>query len=168
MKIVSIFAERLFSFHYENEDFNEFERLLDIWTNVSYLKDYAEKNNVEDVEQFVDDRLKEAEIFEDILMEIQEGKEPLETFFRPLFDTEMRVINLSLQKGKLKNNSLRIYAIRIDDDCFLITGGAIKMSQTMQEHPDTEEEYKKLIRAKKHLMENVTFDKDSFFEFLNQ
>lgn len=41
MKIVSIFAERLFSFHYENEDSNEYERLLDIWTDVSYLMDYA-------------------------------------------------------------------------------------------------------------------------------
>ena len=128
----------------------------------------CEKNNVEDIEQFIDDRLKEAEIFEDILMEIKESKEPLETFFRPLFDSEMRVINLSLQKGKLKNNSLRIYAIRIDEDCFVVTGGAIKMSQTMQGHPDTDDELKKLINTKRYLLENLTFDKDSFFEFLNQ
>lgn len=168
MKIVSIFAERLFSFHYENENLNEFERLLDIWTNVAYLKEYAEKNNVEDIEQFIDDRLKEAYIYEDILIEIRDSNEALETFFRPLYDNEIKAVIYSLQKGKIKNYSLRIYAIRIDEDCFVVTGGAIKMSQTMQGHPDTDEELKKLINAKRYLLENLTFDKDSFFEFLNQ
>jgi hypothetical protein len=43
---------------------------------------------------------------------------------------------------------LRLYALKIDKDCFVITGGAIKVSQKMQE--------------------NGVFDSESFFELLSE
>ncbi|NLA24310.1 MAG: hypothetical protein GX879_05015, partial [Bacteroidales bacterium] len=65
-------------------------------------------------------------------------------------------------------NQLRYYAIKIDDNCFLITGGAIKMSQKMQEHPDTNNELKKLNKAKEYFKEIGVFDAESFYELLNE
>ena len=38
MKIVNIFANKLFAFHYENYSDNEYERLMELWTNVNFLK----------------------------------------------------------------------------------------------------------------------------------
>ena len=73
---------------------------------------------------------------------------------------------MAFQKGKLKENILRYYAIKLDENCFVITGGAIKMSQTMQEHPDTTNELKKLEKARAYLKQNGVFDEDSFFELL--
>jgi hypothetical protein len=58
-----------------------------------------------------------------------------------------------------------MYAIKIDDDCFLVTGGAIKMSLYMKDHRDTKEELRKLEKAKAFLKDNAVMDADSFCEF---
>lgn len=168
MKIVDIFAHTLFTFHYQGEVDNEYDRLMDNWTDVSFLRSYAKKNKVENINQFVKDRLKDAEQIQDLLEEITSNKEPLEYYFRTLFDNESGAKILSLQKGKIEKNGIRLYAIKIDENCFVITGGAIKMSQTMQDHPDSNEELKKIHRAKSFLQENTIVDKDSFYELINE
>jgi hypothetical protein len=61
---------------------------------------------------------------------------------------------------------LRIYAIKIESNCFLITGGAIKLTHTMQEHPDTLLELKKLNKVKNFLINEGILDKDSIEEYV--
>lgn len=168
MKIVTIFAEKLFSFHYKGEVDNEFDRLMELWTDTQYLKNFAEDNGVTDVAGFIEDRLSDADEIQDVIDEIFTNRHPLGHFFKPLSDTETGLKILSLQKGKLRNNRLRIYAIKIDTECFVITGGAIKMSQTMQEFPDTQIELDKLKVAQRYLNDNGVFDIDSFFELLSE
>lgn len=165
MKIVRIFADRLFAFQYEGEVDNEFDRLMDLWTDVSYLKRYAQINEIKNILNFANNRLKDAEQIQDFLEDLNQNKEPYEFYFEPLQILEFNKI-LSLQKGKIKENKLRYYAIKIDDNCFVITGGAIKMSQTMQEHPDTNKELIKLRMVKEYLNKSGVFDEDSFFELL--
>lgn len=168
MKIVDIFAEQLYAFHYQNEEDNEFDRLMDNWTDVNYLRTYAKENNIENINQFVRNKLKDAEQIQDLLEEITTNNEPLEYYFRPLFDTEQRVKILSLQKGKIGKNGLRLYAIKIDENLFVITGGAIKMSQTMQGHPDSNQELEKIKKAKLLLQNNEVIDSDSFYELIKE
>ena len=55
MKIVSIFAAKLFSFHYKDETYNEFDRLMALWTDVSYIRSFAKSNNIPDINNFVND-----------------------------------------------------------------------------------------------------------------
>lgn len=168
MKIVSIFAEKLFAFHYQDEVDNEFDRLMELWTNPQYLKKFAEDNGKVNVETYVLDRLADADEIQDVLEEIATDKRPLEHYFKPLYDTETGFKILSLQKGKLINNHLRIYALKIETGCFVITGGAIKMSQAMQDFPDTQNELNKLKAAKRYLKDNGVLDRDSFFELLRE
>lgn len=168
MKIDAIFAPSLFAFHYLGEVDNEYDRLMDNWTDVSYLRKYAKSNAIENVNQFVKDRLKDAEQIQDVLEEITTNNQPLEFYFRTLFDTESGIKILSLQKGKIDKNGIRIYAIKIDTNCFVITGGAIKMSQTMQDHPDSNNELTKIKAAKEYLQENSIMDSDSFYELINE
>lgn len=166
MKIVDIFAEKLYSFVYSDNTQNEYDRLLDLWTDVSYLRTYAKKNGIANTNKFVFDRLQDAENIRDLLEEITTNNQPLEYYFRPLYDTETGFKILSLQKGKTSSqDGLRIYAIKIDNDCFVITGGAIKMSQAMKDHPDTDNELNKLKKAQDYLKENGVIDIDSFQEF---
>lgn len=73
---------------------------------------------------------------------------------------------MAFHKGKIKKNRLRFYAIKLDANCFVITGGAIKMSQKMQDHPDTNNELIKLKKARAYLNINGVFDEDSFYELL--
>ena len=70
------------------------------------------------------------------------------------------------QKGR--KNYLRIYALRIDKNCFVITGGAIKFTHLMQDRKHTQLELNKIEMCRNYLKENGIIDADSFYEFLNQ
>jgi hypothetical protein len=165
MKIVPIFADKLFAFHYKGEAVNEFDRLMDLWTDIAFLIDYLKENNITNVKKIVKNILQDAEQIQDFLDNISQNKEPYGFYFEPLQNSERNKI-LAFQKGKIKENKLRYYAIKLDENCFVITGGAIKMSQKMQEHPDTTNELKKLEKARVYLKQNGVFDEDSFFELL--
>ena len=165
MKIVRIFADQLFAFHYNNEADNEYDRLMELWTDVNFLKSYSKKNNIDDVNSFINDILQDAEQIQDLLENINQNNQPYGFYFEPLQYSEGKKL-LAFQKGKIKRNRLRYYAIKIDANCFVITGGAIKMSQTMQEHPDTDNELTKLKIARAYLKNNGVFDEDSFYELL--
>jgi hypothetical protein len=49
----------------------------------------------------------------------------------------------------------------------VITGGAIKLTRTMQERQHTKKELDKLNRCRDFLRGQDVFDADSFFEFQN-
>ncbi|TAH07099.1 MAG: hypothetical protein EAZ13_07210 [Sphingobacteriia bacterium] len=168
MKIVAIFTDQLFSFLYDNEKYNEFDRLMDLWTDADYLQAYAKKNKVTDVYGFINDILQDAEQIQDFLDNIHQNKQPYGFYFEPLQESERKKAILVFQKGKIKKNQLRLYAIKLENNCFLITGGAIKMSQKMEEHPDTANELVKLNNARNYLNQNGVFDEDSFFELLSE
>jgi len=169
MKIVSIFAEKLFAFHYKGEDENELHRLLDLWYDVSYLhqfvKEHKTDTNYKSVSELVRQLIEDANYIDDTLTEICESKNiKLDTFFKQLHNSEFQASDLSLRKGR--KNYLRLYAIRIDIDCFVITGGAIKFTHLMEDREHTKQELLKLEKAKNFLQENGVFDNDSFYEFL--
>ena len=54
----------------------------------------------------------------------------------------------------------------MDQNCYVITGGAIKMSQTMQGHQDTFIELTKLIKARTYFNQRGIINEDSFHELL--
>lgn len=168
MKIDRIFEDTLYSFRYVNEELNEFDRLLDLWTDILYLTTFAKENGEKDITRFVNEIIADTNEIIDWLNELDYYQIKLDQYFVPLFNTEMRVKTLSFRKGKIKKNRLRLYAIRIDENCFVITGGAIKMSQTMQEHPDTAKELEKFDKAKAYLVANNVFDDSSFYELINE
>lgn len=173
MKIVDIFADQLFSFVYKIKetdtwDLNEYDRLMELWTDVSYLREYAKTNGVKNPTKFAKQRLENAEEIQDLIEEITTQQKTLEYYFRPLNDNESGIKILSLQKGKIRNNGLRLYAIKIDENCFVITGGVIKMSHKMKDHKDSKQELNKIKQAKNYLHANDVIDKDSFFEFINE
>ena len=62
---------------------------------------------------------------------------------------------------------LRVYAIRLEPNVYIVTGGAIKLTRTMQERAHTIIELEKLNSCKEFLKANGVFDKDSFVEFTN-
>lgn len=169
MKIVRIFGEKLFAFHYDNEDENELNRLLGLWSDVGYLYHFL-KDNKQDtgslpngklIEQIITD----AEYINDFLEKLSNNEnEKLEYFFKPLYNSEYQSRELSLQKGR--KSYLRVYALKIDKNCFVITGGAIKFNHLMEDRTHTDNELHKLESAKQFLKEQGVYDSDSFYEFL--
>lgn len=174
MGIVNIFAERLFAFHYENEANNEYDRLLYLWNDMEYVYDFLKENKqdipkTKSIAQIAEFIVDDAIEIDEILIEITETEDKsLSHFFKPLRNLEAGARILSLQKGR--QFCLRIYAIRIDEDTFVITGGAIKLPlhHLMEDREHTKVELQKLKNAQEYLNENGIIDRESFFEFLNE
>ena len=97
-------------------------------------------------------------------MEISKNPNKLNEFFRPLSNQEFLLIELSKQKAR--RNYLRLYAIRIDTNCFVITGGAIKFHHLNHERKHTQLEMEKLNKCRDYLKANNVFDSDSFYELI--
>ena len=152
--------------HYAEEPVNEYDRLMELWTDISYIRNFGKTSSISDLQEFVDSVRKDAERIEDLMQEIRDGKRTLNSFFRPLNDLETGFKELSLQKGKLRRSYLRLYAIKIDEDIFLLTGGAIKIANRMEDSAHTILEKQKLNNIKDFLRSQDIFDADSFYELI--
>ncbi|MBS7409991.1 MAG: hypothetical protein KIG59_03405, partial [Muribaculaceae bacterium] len=99
--------------------------------------------------------------------------EHLDELFKPLDITDVSTHALSREKARNWNRErhaswLRIYAIRLEPNVYVVTGGAIKLTRTMQEREHTALELQKLNRCKDFLRANGVFDQDSFVELTNE
>jgi hypothetical protein len=174
MKIVSIFADKLFAFHYDEEDDNEYDRLMNLWNDAEHIYEFLKANKKDiplgtNLKELALKIIDDAEEIDQTLIKINETHDaPLSQFFKPLYNQEYKVKILSLQKGR--ESMLRMYAIRIDENLFVIVGGAIKLPlhHLMENREHTQIELNKLKFAKDYLHRNGVFDEDSFFEFLNE
>ena len=76
-------------------------------------------------------------------------------------------------KARLRNTPrhaswLRIYAIKLEPGIYVITGGAIKLTRTMQEREHTLVELARMEKVRRFLLDNDIADKDSFVDYLNE
>lgn len=165
MKIACIFENQLYSFHYNEYDENEYDRNLNQWSNTAYLFEFAKENNIQDIVAFLDEIYYNLEELEDLINEIAETDGQFKRIFIPLEHSETNK-TISLRKGKINHNRLRLYAIKLIDELFIITGGAIKMSQRMPDHPGTAKELVKLSAARQYLDINDIHNEDAFFELI--
>jgi hypothetical protein len=173
MKIVSIFAENLFAFHFDDEEENEFARLLGengIWMNPISLFQFVEEHKedvpkYENIDELPEKLIESAHDINDILKQITHGNTAtISGFFKPLHNQAYRQAILVSQKGR--KTYLRLYALKIDDNCFAITGGTIKFTHLLKDKPHTQTELQKLEKCKAFLKEQDVFDSDSFYELL--
>lgn len=179
MEIVRIFAEHLYAIKYKLNDSDEFERLFDSWNDPEYLEDFFERNkedlkggffNITSVEDAVLETIKQANQLEQTLKyhsEIPNEGLPksLDKLFRPL-NKLIHESELAKSKayGKKRASWLRIYAIKVGYELFIITGGAIKLTEYMNEREHTALELRKLERVVNFLKEQGVIDREGFEE----
>jgi len=172
MKIITIFADQLFAFHYDNEKDNELRRLLNQWNDTAYLYQFVTQHKADvpknvPIQTLINQLIDNANYIDDTLNEIStDPSKDLEEFFKPLDNQEYHIVELSKQKGR--KNYLRIYAIRIDKNCFVITGGTIKFHHLNKQRTHTQKEMENIDKCRDYLKANNVFDADSFYEFLNE
>ena len=68
--------------------------------------------------------------------------------------------------GKRNKTWLRIYALKAGEDMYIITGGAIKLTDNMGERPHTMRELKKLEICEQFLRSEGIVDEDGIIELL--
>lgn len=85
--------------------------------------------------------------------------------FMPL-GNEMRLAVLQKSKAKIRTQGrsswLRLYAIRVAPNLFVITGGAIKLTHRMEEREHTRVQLEKLEKVKRYLADQGLFDENDF------
>ncbi|MDP2040002.1 MAG: hypothetical protein Q8S14_03545 [Algoriphagus sp.] len=168
MKIVSIFErskECLYAVMYDDNDHDVLEILQEKWSDPEdlrkffkqYKRDYEAYYGQASLSQIVEKAIDDADALFETLFELAEddkGKH-LSEFFKPLHNKEAgKAYDLQQLKayGILNNSFLRIYAIRFRNS-YVITGGAIKLTDQMKDRKHTQEELHKLNLAKDYLKE---------------
>lgn len=179
MKLIPIFPENkpaIYSVHYPDEREDEMCRLFDLWSDVEYLETFFNNNKKDlcngyyrypSVEAAVEKTLDDAEGLRDYLLELATNVRcdpySLQTLFQPLNPTETRLLNLQKSKTRYKKSPwLRLYAIRIASDLFVITGGAIKLTKYMEDREHTKAELYKLDLVRNFLDDQGILDKEDF------
>lgn len=184
MKISSIFVviqESLYSVQFEGSTLDELADIFDKWSDVEYLHDfftqhikdlqngfYDDQYGMLSVENAVEITLNEAlDLEEELLSLAKQGKEAgpnLQRIFKPLDNNDYK--QQSLQKNKAtganRKSWLRIYAIRIGPNTFVICGGGIKLTPTMNEVAHLRLALSKLDITKNHLKEIGVLDEDDY------
>jgi hypothetical protein len=165
MKIKCIFENSLYAIQYADSPLNEFNKTFDLWANTQKLWEFF-KNNYEDlqsghfgaitIEDAVVITLKTANEMEQIFVDlskktIEDQNKCLGSLFEPL---HKRNEGMVLEKSKAKKNWLRIYALRIGENKYIVTGGAIKLTNAMAERKHTSIELRKLENIRTYLIKN--------------
>ena len=184
MKLVRIFADNdcLLSFQYDGNDTDEFSRLFDEWTDIEYLESFF-TGNVKDLQRpawlgiSIDEAIlrtrNEAIQSRKYLRKLIErpAEERIASFvkfFKPLETQQSRFDFLDKKKayGSSYPSWLRMYALKIGDDMYLITGGTIKLTDRMDERVHTNKELRKIEACKDFLLEQGIIDESGVIELL--
>lgn len=170
MKIINTFAvlnESLFSVQFEHEVTHEFARLFNIWNDPEYLFEFFNENLTDlqggfwgdiNISEAIQRTRNEAyELEAKILAIARTGQtnhyENLSTLFTPLNNDPCRIESYEKSKTRIRKGSwLRVYAIRVDLNTYVVCGGAIKLTKTMNTRNHLKLELEKLEFTKNYLL----------------
>ncbi len=167
----------LWAVQYEDCLDNVLYTLFDQWNDVKWLRSFFKDNIVDlaayfkitDVNQAIYDTLEESERLQCLIMDISPDAN-LDEIFRPLDNNRASEMLLGKEKARLKNTPkhaswLRLYAIKLEPGIYIITGGAIKLTRTMQEREHTLVELARMEKVRNFLIDNNIVDIDSFNDY---
>lgn len=151
-----------------NEKLHEFRRLFDFWNDQMLLREFFEEHEVDlnevywdgiTIDEAIDKTKAEAKELERILLEYaEEGNtirlKNLSMLFKPLSEGK---IEKDFEKDKVKLDGkktwIRLYAIRIEANLFVVCGGAIKLRKTLNDRNYLLKELEKLEITRNYLMD---------------
>ena len=133
------------------------------------LEDLTSYFKITDVNQAIYDTIDDSERLQCLIMDISPEAD-LDKLFRPLDNSRTSEMILGKEKARLHNTPkhaswLRIYAIKLEPGIYVITGGAIKLTRTMQEREHTLVELARMEKVRRFMLDNNIMDKDSFDDY---
>lgn len=176
MEIVEIFEPCLYSVRYDSESV-EYERLFNNWKDVDWLMSFFEEHspemdsafwgNVKDPELASARTYQEAydleEKIHNLVTNTKEKKQPdLDTYFKPLGGEYAYVWEYTPMKayGPESPSLIRLYAIKLQANCYIITGGGVKYCKEMKDSPELEVELSKIKQVREFLIKNAIIDNE--------
>ena len=166
MELFCIFEEikdRLYVAAYNSARKGILTVLQERWTDATWLENFFRENKQDlrsgyfgsvSIEQAV---LQTIEMADKLFLELMESKgDNLDNLFKPLYGSDYEIRDFQAQKAG--HSWLRIYAVHFYD-MYVITGGTIKLTRTMQERAHTFYELEKLEKMSVALKLNEMEDK---------
>ena len=152
---------KLWAVHFEGEDDNELYKVFNNWADVVWLRAFFKENiddlnayfKITDIKEAISDTIEDSERLRYIIMDISPETD-LSKIFRPLDNGH--------------SSWLRLYAIKLIQGNYIITGGAIKLTATMQEREHTRQELVKIDRVRRYLLEEGIIDDEGFIEYISE
>lgn len=179
MKFVDILQNgELWAVVYDGDEQDILSKTFGNWMDPGYLDDFFSKN-LKDLETYfhitnldvaIYDTIADAASLSCLILDIR-PEANLDYLFRPLENQRIHEMLLSREKAKGKRSSthnswLRIYAIKLDEGTYLVTGGAIKLTHLMAEREHTLNELRKMEMVRNYLLDNGVRDADGIKEDL--
>lgn len=164
---------RLWAVRYDNDSDNALRRVMLQWSDAGWLADFFTQNfddllsyfRITNIEDAIYQTMEDRDDLACIIMDISPDAD-LDQFFRPLDNNSAGEILLEKDKGRPHRRSwLRLYAIKLKAGIYIITGGAIKLTRTMQERQHTLQELEKMEKVRNFLLNEGVFDEDSFQDY---
>lgn len=179
-RYVSIFGSkaqsRMFAVRYDGEVHDEWTKCVLRWRSPSFLlEELRRKKNLLSYHglQLSDAVVKTRDLAEDLLRKVYEKRNDVDEVFEPLrpgSPSNRVLVQMKSDKrdrlGEPVRTWLRVYAIRIDDGIYLVTGSALKNSRRAEDDTDTMKEIHKLQRMRLELIERGVFDAETFLDYL--
>ena len=171
---------RLWAVRYDGEPDNVLQQVFDQWNDPEWLWNFF-TDNIEDLESYfkitevdqaIYDTLEDSNRLECLILDISPDAN-LDVLFRPLENDRAMEMLLGKEKARLRNRVehaswLRLYAIKLEPGHYIITGGAIKLTRTMQERDHTLRELTKMEIVRNLLIEQGIVDADGFKDYANE
>jgi hypothetical protein len=154
-EIFEVHANGLYSVKFLDCPKNEMSRVFSEWQDLDYLYNFF-KLNMKDLfsgyyqnvtfKTAISKTMQDAKTLERQLMSTTNGSLQLDDIFKPLDNQEFR--SVVLQKSKayhtLEQTWIRVYALKLESNVFVITGGTIKLTRGMFNRTHTLMELRKL------------------------
>lgn len=170
----------LWAVRYDGAEDNALHELFAQWSNPEWLVDFFMANmsdlesyfKITDINQAIYDTIDDNHRMQCLILDISPEAD-LDCLFRPLENSRTGEMLLGKEKARIKDRPqhaswLRIYAIKLEPGCYIITGGAIKLTRTMQEREHTLNELNKMERVRNYLIQSNAIDFDGFDDFLSE
>ena len=152
----------LWAVRYDKDNENALEKVLSQWSDAVWLADFFMQN--------IDDLISYFKItnIEDAIYQTMEDRDEMACVIMDISLDNNRTAEMILGKEKGRPNRqswLRLYAIKLNVGIYIITGGAIKLTRTMQEREHTLTELERMEKVRNFLLNEHVFDDESFEDY---
>lgn len=180
MDIREIYKGCLYSIKFDEADTDEYSRVINLWKDLDYLVEFFKANAKEvdqpfwrevglspdkplvSAERVASEAIVLASHIRDLAQNAADGKIPdFEDFFHPLGGKYSYVRELEPHKsyGTFNPSLLRLYAIRLERNVYLIVFGGIKLGSAIQNSPGLKEQvFNRIDNVIAFLKANGIFD----------
>lgn len=170
----------LWAVRYDGAEDNALQQLFSQWSDPEWLVDFFLANmsdlesyfKITDINQAIYDTIDDGMRMQCLILDISPDAD-LDRIFRPLHNNSTSEMILGKEKARIKERAqhaswLRIYAIKLEPKCYIITGGAIKLTRTMKEREHTLAELNKMEMVRNFLLSGGAIDSDGFVDYLSE